>query len=66
MAETNEAKELIDNQFWQKFDALNEDAKTQIRLAFQQAERNLLAETQILRQEVDNIKTATYTLGEAA
>jgi hypothetical protein len=66
MAENEEAKTLIDKQFWLKFEELNAEDKTQIRLAFQQAERNLLKETKLLHQEVDEYKASVRNLGKAA
>ena len=66
MADSEEAKLLIDKQFWLKFEEINATDKSQIRLAFQQAERNLLKETKLLRQEVNDYKASVNKLSEAA
>ena len=66
MADSEEAKLLIDKQFWLKFEEINAADKSQIRLAFQQAERNLLKETKLLRQEVNDYKASVNKLSEAA
>ncbi|MDZ7879255.1 MAG: hypothetical protein U5L45_16355 [Saprospiraceae bacterium] len=58
MADTQEAKMATDKQFWQSFEMTNPTAKAAIRLAFQEAERNLLAETKRLRQDVTDYQSA--------
>ena len=66
MAESEEAKLLVDKQFWLKFEELNAIEKDPIRLAFQQAERNLLKETKLLKQDVNDYKAFIHGLREAA
>ena len=66
MAESEEAKLMVDKQFWLKFEELNAAEKDPIRLAFQQAERNLLTETKMLSQDVNDYKAFIHKLREAA
>ena len=66
MADSADAKLLIDKQFWHKFEEITSTEKDQIRLAFQQAECNLLKEAKLLSQEVNDFKASVHKLREAA
>jgi hypothetical protein len=66
MADTPSEKETVDNRFWQKFDELPTEEKRLMRLALQEVEKNLLAETKNLHQEVKSYKDEFGQLKQAA
>ena len=66
MAETPSEKEAVDTRFWQKFDELPKEEKALMRLALQEVEKNLLAETKNLHQEVKAYKAKFGQLRQAA
>jgi hypothetical protein len=66
MADTPSEKEAVDMRFWQKFDELPTDEKRMMRLALQEVEKNLLAETKNLHQEVKAYKDEFGLLRQAA
>ena len=66
MADTTAEKEAVDERFWQKFDELAKDEKTFMRLALQEAEKNLLAAAKNLHQEIKACKDEWSELKQAA
>jgi hypothetical protein len=66
MADAPSEKEAVDTRFWQKFDELPTDDKRMMRLALQEVEKNLLAETKNLHQEVKAYKDEFGQLRQAA
>lgn len=66
MADTPSEKEAVDNRFWQKFDELPQAEKTLMRLALQEAEKNLLAATKNLHQEIKEYKDEYGQMRQAA
>jgi hypothetical protein len=66
MADTPSEKEAVDTRFWQKFDELPKEEKVLMRLALQDVEKNLLAETNNLHQEVKAYKDEFGQLKQAA
>jgi hypothetical protein len=66
MADTPSEKEVVDARFWQKFDELPTDEKALMRRALQKVEKNLLAETKNLHEEVKQYKDAFGQLKQAA
>ena len=66
MADTPSEKEVVDARFWQKFDELPKEEKALMRLALQSVEKNLLAETKNLHQEVKAYKDEFGQLRQAA
>ncbi len=66
MAETPSEKEAVDQRFWQKFDELPQAEKASMRLALQEAEKNLLAATKNLHQEVKAYKDEFGQMKQAA
>jgi hypothetical protein len=66
MADTPSEKEAVDMRFWQKFDELPTEDKRMMRLALQEVEKNLLAETKKLHQEVKAYKDEFGQLRQAA
>jgi hypothetical protein len=66
MADTPSEKEAVDTRFWQKFDELPKEEKALMRLALQEVEKNLLAETKNLHQEVKAYKDEFGQLRQAA
>jgi hypothetical protein len=66
MADTPSEKESVDARFWQKFDELPKEEKALMRLALQEVEKNLLAETKSLHQEVKAYKDEFGQLRQAA
>lgn len=66
MADTPTEKEAVDNRFWQKFDELPQAEKALMRLALQEAEKNLLAATKNLHQEIKEYKDEYGRMRQAA
>ena len=66
MADTPSEKEAVDNRFWEKFDELSAEGKASMRMALQKVEKNLLAETKNLHQEVKQYKNEFGKLKQAA
>ena len=66
MADTPSEKEAVDTRFWQKFDELPKEEKVLMRLSLQDVEKNLLAETNNLHQEVKAYKDEFGQLKQAA
>lgn len=66
MADTPSEKEAVDNRFWQKFDELPQAEKTLMRLGLQEAEKNLLAATKNLHQEINEYKDEYGQMRQAA
>ena len=66
MADTPSEKETVDTRFWQKFDELPKEEKVLMRLSLQDVEKNLLAETNNLHQEVKAYKDEFGQLKQAA
>ena len=66
MADTEAEKEAVDKRFWQNFDALTQEEKMLMRLALQEAEKNLLLSTQNLHQEIKDFKDEWEQVKQAA
>lgn len=66
MAETSTEKEAVDKRFWQKFDELPQTEKPLMRRALQEAEKNLLAATKNLHQEIKEYKDEYGQMKQAA
>ena len=66
MADSLSEKEAVDARFWQKFDELPAEEKASMRMALQKVEKNLLAETKSLHQEVKQYKNEFGKLKQAA
>lgn len=66
MADTPSEKEAVDDRFWQKFDELPQSEKALMRLALQEAEKNLLAATKNLHQEIKEYKDEYGRMRQAA
>ena len=66
MADTTAEKDTVDKRFWQKFGELAQDEKILMRRALQEAEKNLLAATKNLHQEIKGYKDVWSELKQAA